>query len=314
MAMDLSILLPTKPRVVVDEPEKGVYEIDSLYPGYGHTLGNALRRIILSSLPGAAITAIKIDGVPHEFDTIEGVKEDAIMILLNLKKVRFKMTTDEPQKAILSVKGAKKVTAGDIKTPGQLEVVNKDQYIALLTSKDAHLDIELTIEKGLGFVAKEVLHKGKMDIGSIAVDALFSPIQRVSYEVENMRVGDKTNHNRLRIAIETDGSISPRDAFDRSIEIMIKQLQAIVPESEVATKESATEEEEKDVTDVLKTRIDALPLGQRTINSLTVANIRTAGGLVHKTEEDLLEVKGMGAKGIKEIKDALAGLGISLKS
>ncbi|HXK35029.1 MAG TPA: DNA-directed RNA polymerase subunit alpha [Candidatus Paceibacterota bacterium] len=313
MSTDLSILLPAKPNAIVDEPEKGVYEIDNLYPGYGHTLGNAFRRIILSSLPGAAITSIKIDGVPHEFSTIEGVKEDVITILLNLKKVRFKILTDEPQKATLSVKGAKKVTAGDIKTPGQLEVVNKDEYIALLTGKDSRLEVELTIEKGLGFVPKEVLHKGKTEIGTIAVDALFSPIQRVSYEVENMRVGDRTDHNRLRIAIETDGSISPRVVLDKAIGLMILQLEALLPPAAEEPAESESVEE-KDATDTLKTRIDTLPLSQRTVNTLATANIRTAGGLVHKTEADLLEMKGMGAKGIKEIKDALGPLGISLKS
>jgi DNA-directed RNA polymerase subunit alpha len=315
MAMDLSILLPAKPRTIVDEPERGVFEIDNLYTGYGHNLGNALRRIILSSLPGAAITLVKIDGVPHEFSTIEGIKEDVITLLLNLKKVRFKMHTDEPQKANLSVKGAKKVTAGDIKAPGQLEIVNDDEHIALLTDKNSRLDVELTIEKGLGFVPKEVLHKGKMEIGAIAVDALFSPIQRVSYEVENMRVGDKTNHNRLKIAIETDSSISPREVLDRAIEIMIKQLEALLPErvSSVPTEEKDVKEE-KDVTDALKNRIDLLPLGSRTINALSAANIRTVGGLVHKTEEDLLEIKGMGDKGVKEIKDALADLGVSLRS
>lgn len=305
--------MPAKPRTVLEEGEKGVYEIDNLYPGYGYTLGNALRRIILSSLPGAAITSLKIEGVPHEFSTIEGVKEDVVTILLNLKKMRFRMLTDEPQQAHLSIKGAKKVTAADIKTPGQLEVTNKDQYIAELTSKNASLDIVMTVEKGMGFVPKEVLHKGKTEIGTIAVDALFSPIQRVSYEVENMRVGDKTNHNRLRVSIETDGSISPRGALDLAIETMIKQLQAILPEVQVSS-EAAEPKEEKDMTNVLKTRIDALSLSQRTINALTSENIRTVGGLVRKKEEDLLEIKSMGEKGISEIKKALEKLKVELKS
>jgi len=315
MASNISILLPNKPRVVLEEGEKGVYEIDNLYPGYGHTLGNALRRIILSSLPGAAITSVKIDGVPHEFSTIDGVKEDVVMLLLHLKKVRFRMLTDEPQKATISVRGAKKVLAKDIETPGQLEVVNKDEYIALLTSKDSRLDIEMTVEKGLGFVQKEVLNKGKTEIGTITVDALFSPIQRVFYEVENMRVGDKTNYNRLRISIETDGSLSPREALNRAIEIMILQLQALLPPPETqATAAAKEEKKEKDMTDILKTRIDTLPLSQRSINALTAANIRTVGGLAHKKEVDLAEIKGLGAKGIKEIKEALQNLGISLKS
>ncbi|OGI61449.1 DNA-directed RNA polymerase subunit alpha [Candidatus Nomurabacteria bacterium RIFCSPHIGHO2_01_FULL_39_9] len=311
--MDLNILLPARPRTVLEEVNNGVYEIDNLYPGYGPTLGNALRRIILSSLPGAAITSLKIDGVPHEFSTIEGVKEDVVSILLNLKKIRFRMLTDEPQQVTLSVKGPKKVTAADINVPGQVEVKNEDQYIAELTSKTASLDISMTIEKGLGFVQKEALQKAKTEIGTIAVDALFSPIQRVSYEVENMRVGDRTNHNRLRVSIETDGSLTPRAALDRAIEIMIKQLQAILPETEMKDESTKPAEEEKDMTDVLKTRIDALPLSQRTVNALTAENIRTVGGLVRKKEEDIVAVKGMGDKGLKEIKEALASLGVSLK-
>ena len=311
--MDLNILLPARPRTVLEEVNNGVYEIDNLYPGYGPTLGNALRRIILSSLPGAAITSLKIDGVPHEFSTIEGVKEDVVSILLNLKKIRFRMLSDEPQQVTLSVKGPKKVTAADINVPGQVEVKNEDQYIAELTSKTASLDISMTIEKGLGFVQKEALQKAKTEIGTIAVDALFSPIQRVSYEVENMRVGDRTNHNRLRVSIETDGSLTPRAALDRAIEIMIKQLQAILPETEMKDESTKPAEEEKDMTDVLKTRIDALPLSQRTVNALTAENIRTVGGLVRKKEEDIVAVKGMGDKGLKEIKEALASLGVSLK-
>src|SRR3989344_1947607 len=313
MSMDLNILLPARPRTVLEEVNNGVYEIDNLYPGYGPTLGNALRRIILSSLPGAAITSRKTDGVPHEFSTIEGVKEDVVSILLNLKKIRFRMLSDEPQQVTLSVKGPKKVTAADIKVPGQVEVKNEDQYIAELTSKTASLDISMTIEKGLGFVQKEALQKAKTEIGTIAVDALFSPIQRVSYEVENMRVGDRTNHNRLRVSIETDGSLTPRAALDRAIEIMIKQLQAILPETEMKDESTKPAEEEKDMTDVLKTRIDALPLSQRTVNALTAENIRTVGGLVRKKEEDIVAVKGMGDKGLKEIKEALASLGVSLK-
>src|SRR3990170_2208195 len=157
--MEYSITLPSKPRVVSEEGFTGVYEIDGLYPGYGHTLGNSLRRIILSSLPGAAITAVKIDGVSHEFSTIPGVKEDVITILLNLKKIRLKLLTDEPQKVTLSVKGHKIVTAGMIKTSGQVEVLNPDMYICEVTDKNTNLEIEINIERGLGFVAKDIHQK-----------------------------------------------------------------------------------------------------------------------------------------------------------
>src|SRR3990167_7273338 len=213
---DKNIVLQSKPKVVREEGNKGIYEIDGLYPGYGHTIGNSLRRIILSSLPGASITSIKIEGVSHEFQTLDGIKEDVIVMILNLKKTRFKILSDEPQTVTLSVKGPKEVTAKDIKTSGQVEILNGDLHIVEVTGK-VNLNIEMKIEKGLGFISKEAFQKDKVDVGTIAVDAIFTPIRRVSYEVENMRVGDKTNHNRLRISIETDGTLSPREALSRSI-------------------------------------------------------------------------------------------------
>ena len=319
---EYKIIMPSKPRVVKEEGNKGVFEIDGLYPGYGHTLGNSLRRIILSSLPGASVTSIKIDGISHEFSTIEGIKEDVIVIILNIKKLRFKMASDEPQTVSLSIKGPKVVIAEDIKTTGQVEILNPDQYIAEVTGK-VNLNIEIKIEKGLGFIPKEIMQKEKVDIGTIAVDAIFTPIRRVAYEVENMRVGDQTNHNRLRISIETDGTLTAREALTRSIEIMINQLKAIVDFKEteeivVEKKESKKEvkEEEKtdeDFTDILKTRTDNLDLSTRTLNALTTANIRTLGGLARKRKEDLLEVEGIGEKGINEIKKVLSKYGFNLK-
>lgn len=320
------IVMPSKPRVVKEEENKGVYEIDGLYPGYGHTLGNSLRRIILSSLPGASITSIKIDGVSHEFQTLDGIKEDVIVMILNLKKARFKMISDEPQVVTLSIKGPKTVTASDIKTGGQVEILNGDLHIVEVTGK-VNLNIEMRIEKGLGFISKEIFQKDKVDVGTIAVDAIFTPIRRVSYEVENMRVGDQTNHNRLRISLETDGTLTPREALSRSIEIMINQLKAIVdfkePEVEVEEKTSKEEAKEQEVegegkkdadfSDVLKTRTDGLDLSTRTLNALTSANIRTLGGLARKKREDLLEVEGIGEKGISEIKKVLSKFGLNLK-
>jgi len=211
---DFNIILPSKPSVIAEDNFSGVYEIDGLYPGYGHTLGNSLRRIILSSLPGFAITTIKIDGVNHEFSTIAGVKEDVITIILNLKRTRFKVIGDEAQTIYIKSKGLKDITAGDIQVPGQVEVMNKDQHIVTVTDKNVVLDIEITLEKGLGYMSKEVLKKDKVDIGIIATDAIFTPIRRVSYEVEQMRVGDRTDYNKLRVSLETDGSISPREALD----------------------------------------------------------------------------------------------------
>jgi DNA-directed RNA polymerase subunit alpha len=316
---EYKIILPSKPRVVLEEGNKGVFEIDGLYPGYGHTLGNSLRRIILSSLPGASITSIKIDGVSHEFSTIEGIKEDVIVMILNLKKTRFKMLSDEPQTVTLAIKGPKEVLASDIKTGGQVEILNGDLHIAEVTGK-VNLNIEMKIEKGLGFISKEMVQKDKVDIGTIAVDAIFTPIRRVAYEVENMRVGDRTNHNRLRISIETDGTLTPREALTQSIALMINQLKAIVDfkevEEEVAqvvAEEKETEKKGDDFSDVLKTRTDTLDLSTRTLNALTAANIRTLGGLARKKREDLLEVEGIGEKGITEIKKVLGKFGLNLK-
>lgn len=321
---EYKIILPSKPRIVSEEGNKGVFEIDGLYPGYGHTLGNSLRRIILSSLPGASITSLKIDGAPHEFHTLDGVKEDVINIILNLKRVNFKLATDEPQTATISIKGPKAITAGDIETSGQLEVLNKDQHIATITDK-IDFKAELTIEKGLGYMPKEALQKDKVEIGTIAIDGVFTPIRRVSYEVENMRVGDRTDHNRLRISLETDGSISSREALSDSIAIMINQLKAIIDfkepepevveeiEEEVETVGEDSEEKKEEMTDALKTRIDNLDFSTRTLNALSSANIRTLGGLARKKREDLLEIEGIGEKGISEIKKTLGKFDITLK-
>src|ERR1041385_8548821 len=217
---DYHIALPSKPRIVNESERGGVYEIDGLYPGYGWTLGNSLRRIIHSSLPGAAVTHVKIPGVPHEFSTVEGVKEDVVTILLNIRKIRLKLLTDEPQTITLSIKGPKDVTAADLKLPGQVEILNPEQHIAEVTGKTT-FELELRAERGLGFIPKEAHQKERVEIGTIALDAIFSPICRANYEVENMRVGDRTDFNRLKLTIETDGTIAPREALERSIETMI---------------------------------------------------------------------------------------------
>jgi len=317
---EINVMLPSKPRVVEESEISGVYEIDGLYPGYGHTLGNSLRRIILSSLPGAAITNVKIDGVSHEFSTISGIKEDVITILLHLKRIRIKMLTDEPQILTLDVKGVKEVTAADIKVPGQIEIINKDQIIAHLTDKSAALSVEFTVEKGIGYVSKENLQKEKVDIGTIALDASFTPIRRVNYEVENMRVGNRTDFNRLKLFIETDGIITPHEALEKSIEIMINQLKAVIGfkdenfdlRSAISDEVAANKPASLDP-DLLKTRIETLDLSLRTVNALSAANIRTLGGLARKKEEDILDVDGLGSKGIQEIKKLLSGYGINLK-
>jgi DNA-directed RNA polymerase subunit alpha len=316
---EYKILLPSKPKIISEEGFSGVYEIDGLYPGYGYTLGNLLRRVTLSSIPGVAITTVKITGVDHEFSTIKGVKEDVINIILNLKQVRFKIVNDEPQTVEIKVKGIKDITAADIKVPGQVEVLNPTQHIASITDKNTDLTIEIRIQKGLGFVSKETIQKEKVEIGTIALDAIFTPMRRVNYEVENMRVGDRTDFNKLRISIQTDGSITPSETLEKSIFIIIEQLKAIVGfEEPVEIKESKKSEsaEEKGGeadAEFLKTRIEGLDLSVRTVNALSAANIRTVGGLTKKKEKDLGDIEGLGSKGINEIKKALSNFGITLK-
>lgn len=325
---DSNILLPSKPKIVEENASKGTYEIEGLYPGYGHTLGNSLRRIILSSLTGAAITKVKIAGVPHEFSAINGVKEDVVNIILNLKKVRFALTTDEPQIVTIKVRGENTVTAGDLKLSGQVLLANPELHLFTITHKDTEIDMELTVEQGVGYVRKEEVEKERVEIGAIALDAAFSPIISANYDVEEMRVGDRTDFNKLTLMIQTDGTMAPHDALEKSIDIMINQLRAIVgfkedkieiaahnKEKEVAEESSkvSTIEDKEALDDALKTRIESIDLSQRTTNALVNANIRTIGGLIRKKEKDILDIEGLGNKGLEEIKSLLESLGLSLK-
>ena len=316
--MEYHITLPSKPRIVSEEEMQGVYEIDSLYPGYGHTLGNSLRRIILSSLPGATVTQVKIENVAHEFATIEGMRETVMEILLNLKRVHFVLHGDEAQTISLSAKGSTEVTAGNFKLPSQVEIRNPDQHIADLSGK-ASLELEATIERGLGYVPREVLTNEKVDIGTIALDATFTPIRRVNYEVENMRVGDRTDFNRLRILIETNGTVTPREALEKSIEIMIHQLKAVIGFQEESLPESvnAPLEESRGATataGATKVKLADLGLSTRITSALEDAGIKSAAGLARKTPSALKELDGIGEKAVGEISEALAGFGLTLKS
>ncbi|MEK7555117.1 MAG: DNA-directed RNA polymerase subunit alpha [Patescibacteria group bacterium] len=207
-------------KTISEDGNVGVFEIEGLYTGYGVTVGNALRRVLLSSLPGGAITQIKVGGVSHEFSTIPGVAEDMVEIILNLKRVRFRIHTSEPQILSLKFKGEGKVTAGDIEGNSEVEVITSDAHIATVTDKGAEFSMELTIEKGLGYVPAEARRSEKLPIGVIALDAIFSPVTKVNFDVENMRVGDRTDYNRLRITIETDGSITPSQALRKSARIL----------------------------------------------------------------------------------------------
>jgi DNA-directed RNA polymerase subunit alpha len=232
------ITLPEKPKIIKKEPNRATFEIEALYPGYGITIGNALRRVLLSSLEGAAVTQMKIKGISHEFSTIPGVQEDVITIMLNLKQLRFKMIGEEPQRAILKVKGEKEVKGLDFELPAQLELVNPNCHIATLTSKNSKLEMEILVEKGVGYLPREKKRKGKLEIGTIAVDAIFSPVKRVAIKTENMRVGERTDFDRLFLEIETDGTISPEEAFAKASEILINQFSFL--------KENVAKHEEKE--------------------------------------------------------------------
>lgn len=315
-----NINLPSKPKIISEENNKGVYEIDGLYPGYGYTLGNSLRRIIISSTSGVAITSLSIEGVKHEFSTIEGVKEDVISIILNLKNIHFKLFSEEPQKLSLSVKGPKIITSNDIESNPQVEIINKDSYICEITGKTS-FNLEFVVEKGIGYLSKEQVEKERAPIGTISLDAAFTPVKRVSYEVENMRVEDRTDHNRLKLAIETDGTISPKEVLENSITIMIKQLQAIVGFKETIDNSLRDTMSDDMITDIKvieaesfnKMKITDLQFSTRTENALLSGGIKTLSGLLKKSENDLKELAGLGDKAIEEIVEVLEGKGLSLK-
>lgn len=221
------VQLPTEPKLVSREGNVGVFEISPLYPGYGITIGNTLRRVLLSSLEGSSITSVKLKGVDHEFSTISGVLEDVVDIILNLKKVRFKMFKDEPITLTLNVKGEKDIIASDIKVTSDVEIVNPNQHIATITEKKTEFDAEITIEKGTGYVPVEQRQKEKLSIGKIAIDGIFTPIRSVNFIVENIRVGQRTDYNKLLIDIETDGSVSPEAALKNACQILIEHFNIV---------------------------------------------------------------------------------------
>lgn len=214
-------------KKVSETASKGEFEITGLYTGYGITLGNALRRVLLSSLPGAAITQVKIKGAKHEFSTIDNILEDVVEITLNLKKIRFTFNADEPQILTLKKKGEGVVTAGDIKGNAQVEVANPEQHIATITSKSGDFEMELTVEKGLGYSPVESRKQEKLSIGTIAIDAIFTPVVSVNFEVANMRVGDRTDYNRLLLTIETDATVSPSRSLHKAANILKDHLEVV---------------------------------------------------------------------------------------
>lgn len=244
--MKNQINLPQKPKSIKKEENRAIFEIDGCYPGYGMTLGNALRRVLLSSLPGTAITSVKIKGASHEFSNIPHALENVIQIILNLKQIRFKINSQEalPIKIQLKASGEKEVKAKDIQPTSELEIINKDAHIVTLTDKKAKLEMELEVDSGLGYIPVDQRKKEKLEIGAIAIDSIFSPIKLVNYEVENMRVGERTDFNRLRIEIQTDGSISPEEAFNNAAKILVEHFQLFIGEEK---KEKDKEKDKKKV-------------------------------------------------------------------
>lgn len=237
--MKYKILFPQKPKIIKKENNKAIFEIDGCYPGYGMTLGNTLRRVLLSSLPGAAVVSVKIKGASHEFSTIPYVLEDVIKIMLNLKQIRFRVNSLDalPLKIGLKVMGEKEIKAKDIETTSEIEIINKDVHIATLTDKKAKLEMEIEVDGGLGYIPVEQRKKEKLEIGTIAIDAIFTPITKINYEIENMRVGERTDFNRLRMEIETDGSITPEEAFKKAADILVEHFQIFGSEKEIVEPE-----------------------------------------------------------------------------
>jgi len=318
------ITLPQKSKMTSIDEKTGKFEIEGCYPGYGTTLGNALRRVLLSSLSGAAVTSVKIKGVKHEFSTVPNVLEDVIQIILNLKQVRFKLYKDEPVTVTLSVKGEKIITAGMIDCPSDVEVVTKEAHIATITSPKGEFEMEMEVAPGIGYVPVEQQEREKKEVGTIAVDAIYTPIRRVNYVIDNMRVGKRTDFEKITLEIMTDGSITPEEAFSKSVSILVDQfstlsdmekvegIEEIVVEEVVA--EPREVKEKKETTDPKKIDITELkPLSTRTLNVLEKSNVKKVGDILKYTEEELNDFEGMGEKGIKEIKKAVGDFGLNLK-
>ncbi|TMQ00492.1 MAG: DNA-directed RNA polymerase subunit alpha [Verrucomicrobia bacterium] len=283
--------------------------------GYGHTIGNSLRRVLLSSLEGAAITSIKVDGAMHEFTTIEGVVEDVTEIVLNLKKIKFKAHTREPQTLLLSVNKDGAVTAGDIKLNQNIELVNTDQLICTLDKKKK-FEMELDIKVGRGFCPGDENKKPDQAIGVIPIDSLFSPVTRVRYAVEAARVGQRTDYDRLIIEIWTDGRISPDDSLTQASAILQHHLDVFVGYDKNAVEfeeaETKQDDEKSKLKKLLNMSVNEIELSVRAANCLNNANITTVGQLAMKTEAEMLKYRNFGKKSLNEIKEKLAALGLTL--
>ena len=299
----------------VESNNYGKFELEHLERGFGTTIGNALRRIMLSSMPGSAIVAVKIDGVAHEFQTMEGVVEDVTTIILNLKNVVVKNHTEEEKVLRLSVSGEKTVTAGDIQTSADVEIMNPDQVIATV-SKGGKLDMELIVANGRGYVPSNENKKyvENTKLGYIPIDALYSPIERVSYEVESARVGQDANYDKLIMNVYTKGSIRPEEAMALSAKIMIEHLNIITNLSEIAdTTGIMNAKQEDSKLKKLETSIDDLDFSVRAYNCLKRAGVNTLGDLTEKSELEMMKIRNLGKKSLKEVIDKIKDMGLKFR-
>lgn len=300
---------PTLASVDEHSSTSASFIVEPLHTGYGMTLGNSLRRVLLSSIEGAAIVAFRIEGVTHEFTTVPGVKEDVVDIMLNLKQVRFKLHSEEPQTVRLTKKGAGAITASDITLNADVEVVNPDAVIATIDDPKASVTIDIVVDAGRGYRTIEESSEKREHSDMIAVDALFSPVVRVRYKVENTRVGQSTDLDKLVLTIDTDGSVSPKEAFEEASAILVNQYTALAGSTRVTAGPvvGAHGAGDDDATELM-TPIEDLNLTARTTNALINNDIRTINDLVTLSETELRELKGFGSKALDEVKDKLAEL------
>jgi len=306
-----------KPRIECIEMSKdntyGKFVVEPLERGYGITLGNSLRRILLSSLPGAAVTSVKIEGALHEFSTLPGVVEDTTEIILNLKKLAMKMHSDEPKTVRIEAQGECEVTAGDIIHDGDIEIVNPDAHIATL-DVDGKLFMEMTVERGRGYVPAEKNKKPGQPIGIIPIDSIFSPVRRVNFHVQDTRVGQRTDYDKLTLEVWTNGTIKPDEAASLGAKILSEHLMLFIELTERTNEvEIMVEKEEEEKEKVMEMAIEELDLSVRSYNCLKRAGINTVQELIQKTPEDMMKVRNLGKKSLEEVEQKLKSLGLSLK-
>ncbi len=298
---------PALAKVVDNDATSSTFVIEPLHAGYGNTLGNSLRRVLLSSIRGGAVVAFRVEGATHEFTTVPGIQEDVVDMTLNLKGVNFRVESDEPVELRIEKKGAGVVTAGDIKLTADVEVMNPEAVICTVDDPKKTVVIDLVVDSGRGYQTIEDSSKNRLHSDMIAVDAMFSPVTRVRFKVDPTRVGQETNLDKLELTVETDGSLSPREAFEEAAAILVNQYTALAGATTVESA-PALGTEESDETSELNTPIEDLGLSARTANALINNEIRTVHDLVTLSEQDLRELKGFGSKALDEVKDKLAEL------